>query len=76
MHYICIAFYNEIETILLLKNIKISTSNIKANICKACVLPKNVSLMNFEGFKLEKERLGQNIIQPFWQQIKEILSKE
>ena len=72
-----IAIYNMTEASLLLKNmITISISNIKANICKACILARNISLMNFEGFELEKERLGKNIIQPFRQQIKEILSKE
>ena len=57
-----------IESSILLKNmIMISISNIKANICKACILARNISLMNFAGLKLGNERLDKNIIQPFWQ---------
>ena len=52
-------------TISLKNMITISISNIKANICKACILARNISLMNFAGLKLGKERPDKNIIQLF-----------
>ena len=64
------------EASLLLKNIiTISISNIKANICKACILARNISLMNFAGLKLGKERLDKNIIQPFWELKKRLVEE-